>query len=457
MTTKMVRPGLAAHVPWLLRRDGNCDGVNRRWNAERRLGLATDGRIDREVAAHGGSPAEPISAGALALSETCAIRTEILGNAEDFIRVWQSIAKLRRSLSSEGDVLTDPIHFLTDTDSTRRPHAVACWMGDDLIGILFATCYHMLGVPTGYAFSGDFTGRGSLLARPEHKALIIEAAVCCLMRNGVHSLRMRIDSAASMAAVFPDCHVQQFADRVPGDRLALPDTYDGFLSTLGKHTRRNIRYYTRRAITAGIVFDSQASDEDYAAAIDQLNRVADFPNTNLELERAKRLLALHGGSRFLLRDQSGEAIAALSGFSKEGRFYLLAQLNHGQLRNLSLSLVLRGRVIDHLIATGHTELQFMDSSSRSLGRFCAPQDHCTLFVDRRRSIMVPFKMLVGRAIDLFASCEWPVPTVMEPLSGSFLTHHRLAACTAIRHVASPERETKEWVMQEKQVAVSQIV
>jgi hypothetical protein len=366
------------------------------------------------------------------LSETSAIRTNILYSGADFFRLRQSIAKLRHSLSSEVDVFTDPIHFLTVTDSTRRPHAVACWMGDDLIGVLFAIRYHMLGVPTGYASSGEFTGRGSLLARPEHKALIIEAAVRCLMRNGVHSLRLRIDSAAPMAAVFPDCHVQQFTDRVPGDRLALPDTYDGFLSTLGKHTRRNIRYYTRRAIAAGIVFESQASDDDYAAAIDRLNHVADFPNTEPGLERAKRLLALHGGSRFLLRDRSGEAVAALSGFLKEDRFYLIAQLNDGKLRNLSLSLVLRGYVIDHLIATGHTELQFMGSSSPGLGRFCAPLDHCTLFIDRRRSIMVPFKMLVSRAIELFASCGWCIPAVMERLSGSFLTQHRLAARTAIR-------------------------
>jgi len=381
------------------------------------------------------------------LSETSAIRTNILRSTADFFRLRQSITKLRHSLSSESDVLTDPIHFLTEADSTRRPHAVACWMGDDLIGILFANSYHMLGIPTGYASSGDFTGRGSLLARPEHKPLIIEAAVRCLMRNGVHSLRLRIDSAAPMAAVFPDCHVQQFTDRVPGDRLALPDTYDGFLSTLGKHTRRNIRYYTRRAIAAGIVFDSQASDDDYTAAIDRLNHVADFPDTELELQRAKRLLALHGGSRFLLRDRSGEAIAALSGFSKEARFYLFAQLNDGQLRNLSLSLVLRGWVIDHLIATGHTELQFMGSSSRGLGRFCAPLDHCTLFIDRRRSITALFKMLVSRAIDLFESCGLYIPTVMEPLAGSFLTHHRLAARTAIRHVTSLERKAKKRVIQ----------
>jgi hypothetical protein len=245
-----------------------------------------------------------------------------------------------------------------------------------------------------------------------------------------------------MAAVFPDCHVQQFADRVPGDRLALPGTYDGFLSTLGKHTRRNIRYYTRRAIAAGIVFDAPASDDAYTAAIDRLNHVADFPDTALELQRAKRLLALHGGSRFLLRDRSGEAIAALSGFSKEGRFYLFAQLNDGQLRNLSLSLVLRGWVIDHLIATGHTELQFMGSSSRGLGRFCAPLDHCTLFIDRRHSIMVPLKMLVSRAIELFASCGWYIPVVMERLSGSFLTQHRLAARTAIHHVTSFRAKSK---------------
>jgi hypothetical protein len=41
-----------------------------------------------------------------------------------------------------------------------------------------------------------------------------------------------------------------------------------------------------------------------------------------------------------------------------------------KLEQLSMSLVLRGLLIKHLIASGHTGLQFTGGTSLSLGRFC---------------------------------------------------------------------------------------
>jgi hypothetical protein len=144
-----------------------------------------------------------------------------------------------------------------------------------------------------------------------------------------------------------------------------------------------------------------------------------------------RLLELHGGKRFALRNKSGEIVAALCGFSKSGRFHLLTQTNNAELADLSLSLVLRGMAVEHLIATGHTELQFMGGSSLSFGRFCAQLDYRSLFIDRRRTFSAMLKILGSKVVEAFAKAGKQVPAALELLCGSYLAPSMLANRTAL--------------------------
>jgi hypothetical protein len=367
--------------------------------------------------------------------QTSAIRCEILISARDFVRIWQPLSVLRRALGSEQDVLTDPLHFLCATDATRRSCSVACWMGEELIGVVFATSHYALGVPTGYAIAGDFTGRGSVLCRPEHQSLVVESATRCMMQHGVHSLHLRISPAVDEQLKLSGLVVKQLYEHVPGDLIALPGSYDRFFTSLGSNTRRNIRRYTRRAAAAGIVFAGRVSASDYAAAVERLNRRSGFSVGAHRIARDKRLIELHCGEHFALRAANGQIVAALCGFSRNGRFHLLSQTNDAGLPDLSLSLVLRGFVIEHIIAAGHTELQFMGGSSLILGRFCAPLSYRSIFVDRPHPILTFVKRLASRIVDRLIAGRKHVPFVLELFCGSYLADSRLAERTALMPAA----------------------
>ena len=373
-------------------------------------------------------------------SQPCAITTEILGSAEDFVRIWQPLAALRDSIGMGQDVLTDPLHFLASTDARRRPCAVACWMGEELVGVLFATARFVFGLPTGCAMAGDFIGRGSLLCLPEHQSAVIDSSVSCLMRRAVHSLQLCFTPAESASPNLYGLVVKQFDRRIPGDRMALANTYDGFLSTLGKNTRRNIRYYTRRAAAAGMVFTPEVSAGEYASAVERLSRGTRFAIGAEAFARVERLMELHGGTRFALRDRSGEIVATLCGFSRHGRFHLLTQNNDAGHADLSLSLVLRGLTVEHLIATGHSEMQFMGGSSLCFARFCTELDYRTLFVDRRQSITTPIKLLTSRLVGMLLAWKRPFPGSLAVLSGSYLASTTLVTRTALMPALMLEQE-----------------
>ncbi len=364
---------------------------------------------------------------------------ENLDGARDFVRIWQSLAQLRRLLGCERDVLTDPLHFLASTDSTRRSCSIACWSSDrpnrELIGVLLATSHYVGGIPTGYAVAGDAVGRGSLLCRPEHQELVIAAAARCILAGRVHSLHLRVAPAQASPIALESLHDQQLAGSIPGDRIALPPNYDEFLAELGKHTRRNVRYYTRRADAAGLRFCPQITESEYDQAVLRLNRVVAFPHPLRHLQSDHRLLELHHASRFALRDAAGEIVAALCGFSNSGRFHLLTQSNDPHLASLSLSLVLRGFTIEYLIATGHTELQFMGGSSLSLGRFCPSMTYRSLFLDRRHGLTAVAKSLAGHCVRWLDARNLRVPSLLEPASGSWLTEARLLRRTPLAYAA----------------------
>lgn len=360
------------------------------------------------------------------------VRTEQLLSATDFVRIWPAIEALRLSIGSDADISIDPLHFLASTDAARPSRAVACWKDNELIGILYARAHHIGGIALGYAVSGDFMGRGSLLCLPKNEALVTRAACDCLMRNGIHSLQLRIAAPSLESPEFSGCHVRQFSGVATGDRLQLPADYKVFLASLGKHTRRNVRYYTRRTESAGIAFVSEVPAEEYSVAIETLCDTAEFSSGPNHIQGAYRMLELHSGNRFLLRDASGNPVAALCGFSKNGRFYVLFQLNDRRLPEMSLSLVLRGYTIQHLIETGHTELQFVDGSSLSLGRFCDGVDYRACFIDRLGWFRSSLKYTVSHLVEALMP-DKVIPNTLGTLLGGYLSENRLLARTALRH------------------------
>jgi Acetyltransferase (GNAT) domain len=331
----------------------------------------------------------------------------------------------------EGDVLLDPLHFLTATDDARRSSSVACWNGDRLIGVMYTTEHYVHGIRSGYAIGGDYSGRGLLLCRPEHESAVMKSSIEEMVTRGIHSLHLRLLPRDHSKAVVAGMDMRYLDARIPGDRMSLCRDFDEFLSTLGKHTRRNVRYYMRKAKAAGIEFEPFLTHAEYAAGVARLNEGA-FPAEPLWLARDKRLLELHrGGQRLGLRGPDGNLVAELCGFTLGGRFHVMRQLNDAKLERLSLSTVLRGWTVKHLIETGHTELQFMGGSSLIFGRYCAPQVYRSIFVDKREGVTAAAKRLSSKLVKLTALMGGTVPETLKLICNGHLEEWRLIERTAL--------------------------
>jgi hypothetical protein len=218
----------------------------------------------------------------------------------------------------------------------------------------------------------------------------------------------------------------------PGDRLTLGPTFDEFLATLGKHTRRNIRSFMRKAEDAGIQFEPQISVEEYNAAIGLLDVSPVFRANPMRIKRDERLLGLHSGAKRVgLRAADGKLVAVLCGFSRGTRFHLLTQMNDHRLESLSLSMVLRGQLIKHLIACGHTELQFMGGASLAIARFCQPLNYRSIILDKRWGVSATAKRLSNILVKVIASAGKPIPESLAMMCSGQLERARLVGRTAV--------------------------
>jgi hypothetical protein len=362
--------------------------------------------------------------------------TRTLRDSAAFVSHWDEIRELRRTLGVESDVLLDPLHFLAATDAARRSCSVACWRSGRLIGVLFATEHCVLGIRTGYAVGGDFSGRGLLLCAPADEMEVLTACVGAIVVKGVHSLHLRFLPQNLAHLVLPGMRMKFLDAVIPGDRLLLKPTFEEFLASLGRHTRRNIRACTRKTEALGIQFVPSLTAEEYGAAITRLNAETDFHAEPRRLARDERILELHGGGqRFGLRTAGGKLIAVLCGFSRDGRFHLLTQLNDTGFERLSLSLVLRGYAVRHLVETGHAELQFMGGSSLSFGRFCQHESYRSIFIDRKSGLAAVVKLLSSAFVRLTAHPGRAVPEMLAFLCSGYLERSRLSDRTALRPAA----------------------
>ncbi len=359
-------------------------------------------------------------------------RPEILRNARDFARNWDQIVSLLRRLGQQDDVLLDPLHFLAATDEIRRSCSIACWDGTKLVGLTYLTEHYAHGIRTGYAIGGDYTGRGLLLCRREDQAAVIQASLREATRIGLHSIHLWLSTGPALGLDGPGLRMRQFDAEIPGDRMALPHTFEAFLGTLGKHTRRNVRYYTRKAHAAGIEFAPSLGREEYQAALQRLNLRGPFQADASHVARDERLLALHsGGERLGLRAADGALVSILCGFVRRSRFHLLTQVNDKNYESFSLSMVLRGGLVEHLIARGIAELQFMGGTSLSFGRFCTPMLYRSIFVDKRMGVRAAAKQISAKVAQKIAAAGRPIPELLKMLCNGYLEESELVKRTAL--------------------------
>jgi hypothetical protein len=297
-------------------------------------------------------------------------------------------------LLQQADAAPSPEFFLASVSKGWRPKVVAVYNAGELVGIVYTKERIIAGIPTGIVYA-DGSLDSILVANPLHLRNVFRIAVEALLTSPrIVGVRLRLlpqsfelDAARQMSST----NVSQPTDARFFDiqyhdsplwkyhaHLPLADTYDRFLKGLGAVTRRNFRYYRRRFETSGHQFVQNLSIGELRTAAHDLVPRSDFTARwqGTELETPLNMVA--AASRPLaigLRHKNGEWLALIGGWYRSGGAVLCVQLNNQRgYPNESLSLVLRGYLIESLILQGLQELVIWAETGPPLSRYVCYAD-----------------------------------------------------------------------------------
>ena len=173
-------------------------------------------------------------------------------------------------------------------------------------------------------------------------------------------------------------------ERETPDYLPLETSFEGTLAKLGQRTRRNLRYYRKRAESElGCAFlpELQISKKEFL----DFNRECMYAVPDKVASWRYDSLKNIGRPLFMgIKDRDGRWLCVLGGRRTRAGTEILWQMNRGGLSPYSLSVVMRAYFIEHEIAHGMTKL-YMEGGTAHPMRFSFVNDKVTDLVVVRRS------------------------------------------------------------------------
>jgi len=291
------------------------------------------------------------------------------------------VEALRHSLGMASDMTTHVPWFLTRTLAWRNSPLIAVLEENarPAAAVLFYG-RQQFGIPTGVIKGGNRSGDGLVIAAADQRVAALQAAIAAVLAlPWVHTVLVSMQGTAlpeRMASLPPlfDC---VWHPREVGTHLSLEGGFEGFLSRLRPRSRRNYRYFRRRAENElGLTFVPNLQPEDAIRAVEELHGVAMYP---VPRARARKLEAAIRGTRGYfamgVRDAAGHWLSYLSGWRQAEGTFVEWQLNRHDLQAASLSTVMRTYLLEHEAANGVTQVVFVGGTSAALGRYCMP-DRC---------------------------------------------------------------------------------
>src|SRR6202051_956014 len=214
----------------------------------------------------------------LVLSEPNDIAGAIAAATIHIVRGCDSILRLQRVLADlsvkcgQPGVMDDVGYFLSKPGTLKRvPHLLLFSSAavldlervtaDDLLGAVLVYRYMVLGCGIGIFSTNDRSGRGTLVAPAALRSTLAKIAIRRLMDRGVFAVlisfrdgdtdnpRQGSDKSQPFAGPTANDKTAQWVwrQREMADYLPLEQTFDGTLAKIGTRTRRNMRYYRKRA------------------------------------------------------------------------------------------------------------------------------------------------------------------------------------------------------------------
>jgi hypothetical protein len=332
----------------------------------------------------------------------------VVRGVNSILRLQQVLADLSARCGQAG-VMDDVGYFLSKPGTLRRvPNLLlfskaptldlARLTADDLLGAVLLYRYTVLGCGIGIFSTNDRSGRGTLVAPAALRSTMAKMATRSLMDRGVLAVLISFrDGDAANRKTSPNksqlCggsaendETARWAwrERDTPDCLPLEETFDGTLAKIGTRTRRNMRYYRKRAeAELGCVFLPMVQI-DKREFLD-FNRDCMYAvPTRVASWRYHSLKYLEKPLFMGIKDRHGRWLSLLGGRRHHDGTEILWQMNRSGLSAYSLSIVMRSYFIEHEIAHGMTKL-YMEGGTAHPMRFSFVNDKVTDLVVVRRS------------------------------------------------------------------------
>jgi hypothetical protein len=329
---------------------------------------------------------------------------QVVRGAKGILTVAAEISELRERTGQGDNPLLCPDFFLGRVSlfPANQPVVLLVRSAERLQGVVYLYEKTFCRLPTGYLRGFDhLTGESSVIAEEHLRAAILKiamqqlfqrtnarvawATVCQGAANPVasslqklHNLRVQVNSI---------CREH---------RLKLSDTFDRTLSRFGPHTRRNLRYYRRRAEKElNALFRPELTPLERDEALQQLKKrvFQPFPVSLAEWRKMDELLRTQPGYFSMGLQSNGEWISYLVGMRTGKLTHVLLQLNHNGFARYSLSTVLRSYFFEHEIALGQQEIKFVNGTCALFQRCCEPDTCVTVSARRGLAAFVIFNWI----------------------------------------------------------------
>jgi hypothetical protein len=156
--------------------------------------------------------------------------------------------------------------------------------------------------------------------------------------------------------------------------VQVEDTVDATLASLGKHTRRNLRHYRRRAeadLGQVVIDHPELSCDEFVG----FSRACSYPLT--EEQAVKRFAAIqHLSPKYLylgLRAANGEWLSLIGGRREGDNTYIEWQMNRADMPNYSLCTVMRSHLIDYEVQRRSKRVYFVGGTTHSIRSALIPE------------------------------------------------------------------------------------
>ena len=309
----------------------------------------------------------------------------VLRGRSSILRIQPLLVRLS-SLCEQTGAMDYLEYFLTGPDNLKKiPYLVLVgkrpssnlteMRAEDLRGAVLVYEYKVLGMPSRIFTTSDFNGSRAVIAPPADRTKISASVGRYLMARGAQVVMLSY--AGEGNEKWSECFDGSVGDkkrlwttqtREVGATIVLEKTADETLAAMGKHTRRNLRYYRRKAeAELGCTFEGDVKSMLNRAQLIELNSASTHPVSEVVLERRYRTMKeLNGLFCVGVKTPDGQWMGLLGGRRHHGVSEIDWQMNRGGLEKYSVGTVIRAYLIEYEIEIGTERLFFEGGTPHSM-------------------------------------------------------------------------------------------